>query len=369
MEVAITAIGTANPEYKIPQQKIAEFISTYLNLKPAQNRLLKTIYKSAGIDYRHTVISDYCKNIGEFEFYSNDRDQPFPSTAARMKAYKEHGLKLALKAIENCLTSLDNFDNHDITHLITVSCTGMYAPGIDIELVQHMNLKSSVKRTCINFMGCYGAFNAIKVAHNICLAEPNAKVLVVCIEICSIHFQKEMNTDNMISNAIFSDGAAVALIQAKPPMKKYFSLEAFHCDVLPQTHQQMAWQIGDNGFDIVLSSYVPDMIQSGISEFTHHLLNQSGLNLSNIHFYAIHPGGIKILQGCEKALNLSEEQNKYSYQVLRNYGNMSSATILFVLKAIWDDIQHNNHQQNIFSCAFGPGLTLESMILKTHYIH
>jgi len=174
--------------------------------------------------------------------------------------------------------------------------------------------------------------------------------------------------DNIISNAIFADGAAAVLIQAKPNVSKYLSLSAFHCDLLPQTSNEMTWHIADQGFDIGLSTYVPEMIKSGISSFTDNLLNQHKLSLSNIDFYAIHPGGVKILQACEESLCIQKEHNKYSYHVLKNYGNMSSATILFVLKAIWDDINNNDHQKNIFSCAFGPGLTLESMFLEIHHV-
>lgn len=243
----------------------------------------------------------------------------------------------------------------------------MYAPGLDIELVKELQLNSTTERTAINFMGCYGAFNAIKVAKSICTSNPQAVVLVVSVELCTIHFQKNFSVDNVISNSLFADGSAAVLIQAEPQHPKYLSLNQFHCDLVPDTHDEMAWQIADYGFDIVLSSYVPAVIQSGIADFTSRLLTQSQLDLTNIDFYAIHPGGLKILQACEKALSITEEDNRYSYSVLRDYGNMSSATILFVLKKIWDDLTSHDHRKTIFSCAFGPGLTLESMLLKVNY--
>lgn len=366
-ESAMVAIGIANPPYKRLQSEIVEFMTLGLNLKSAERRLLKSVYKATGIEQRYSVLSDYCKTPGEFDFFPNDVDAPFPSTAQRMKIYKDNALNLALHAIKNCLSSLDDFTINQITHLITVSCTGMYAPGIDIEIIQHLNLNSSTKRTTINFMGCYGAFNAIKIADAICKSSPDANVLIVCIELCSIHFQKNLAIDNIISNSIFADGAASILIQASPKYKKYFILENFHNDLLPQTSKEMAWHIGDHGFDIALSSYVPNIIQTGIGNFVYNLISQHNLKLSDIDFYAIHPGGVKILEACEKALNINKEDNKYSYQILRHFGNMSSATVLFVLKAIWDDILHHDHQKNIFSCAFGPGLTLESMMLKIHF--
>ena len=365
---AITAIGTANPKYQRRQQDTADLILGSFTLSPVEKRLLKSVYRSTGIEKRHSVLKDFNDTVGKLEFFPNSPEIPFPTTAARMAIYKDNALDLALAAIENCLSSLVNYDTSKITHVITVSCTGMYAPGLDIEIVQKLNLRSSTKRTCINFMGCYGAFNAIKVADSICKADHTANVLVVCVELCSIHFQKSMSLDNIIANSIFADGAAALIIQAKPGQKnKYLSLESFHCDLLPQEQPAMAWTIADSGFDIVLSSYVPDMIQSGIADFTKALLTQYELAVSDIDFFAIHPGGVKILQACEKALGISVDDNKYSYGVLRDFGNMSSATVLFVLKKIWDDINAEDHDKTIFSCAFGPGLTIESMLLRTHY--
>ncbi len=367
MDIAITAIGTANPPYKRSQREAAELVVAGLNLKTAERRLLKSLYKSTGIEYRHSVLSDYVKEPGQFEFFPNDPNQPYPSTAQRMQIYKDSAIHLALDAIENCLSGIE-FEISAITHLITVSCTGMYAPGIDIEIVQTLGLNPSTKRTAINFMGCYGAFNAIKVADAICKSSPEAHVLIVCVELCTIHFQNNIKMDNMISNAIFADGAAAALVQAKPKANKYFCLSHFYCDLLPQTSKEMAWHIADSGFDIVLSTYVPEVIESVIANFMKRLLQNSTLAPSDIDFYAIHPGGLKILQACEKALNISKEQNKYAYQILNDYGNMSSATILFLLKALFNDLNTANHHKNIFSCAFGPGLTLESMILRVHYV-
>lgn len=366
MRSKITAIGVANPCYKRSQQDAADLICMGFDLKPAKKKILKAIYKSSGIEYRYSVISDYCKIPGEFEFFPNNPSDSFPTTSERMKLYKSNALTLALSAIENCLKVIEDFNKKDITHLITVSCTGMYAPGIDIEIIQKLGLDPSTKRTTINFMGCYGAFNGMKVADAFCQAQPNSNILVVCIELCSIHFQNNFSIENIISNAIFADGAAAVLIQGNTKQQKYLNIESFYCDLVPQTNQEMAWNIGDQGFDIVLSSYVPEVIKFGISSFTQKLLAKSSVTLDDIDYYAIHPGGLKILQACEESLEISVEDNKYSYDVLRNFGNMSSATILFVLKNILDSLSTSDDNKNVFSCAFGPGLTLESMLLKTH---
>lgn len=364
MQSKITAIGVANPTFKGAQQELAEFIARQCDLKPSQKRLLKSIYKSSGIDFRHSVVGDYMKSSEEFEFFPTALHNNFPSTAKRMALYQATALPLAIAAINNCINSLGSFKKDEITHLITVSCTGMYAPGIDIEIIQQLNLNPATKRTAVNFMGCYGAFNGIKVADAFCRSDPNAKVLMVCIELCSLHFQHEFSVENVISNAIFADGAAAILVEGHTQQTKYFELESFGCDLVPQTEQEMAWSIGDYGFDIVLSSYVPKAIQYGILAFVEKFLKQSDYSLHDINYYAIHPGGLKILQACEESLNISQEDNKYSYEVLRNFGNMSSATVLFVLKNIWDNLRTDQNNQKIFSCAFGPGLTLEALVLS-----
>jgi alpha-pyrone synthase len=367
VKAAIRAIGTATPKFKRAQLEAVDLIAAGLQLSLVEKRRLKSIYKGTGIEYRYSVLSDYCKEPGRFEIFPNHPSSPFPTTAERMQIYKNEACPLALSAVKNCLESLGNFDKQTITHLITVSCTGMYAPGIDIELVHALQLNTTVQRTTINFMGCYGAFNGLKVADAICKADPKATVLIVCVELCSIHFQNNRAMDSLISNAIFADGAAATIVQVAQEGESGLCLETFHCDLLAQTSKEMAWHIGDSGFDIVLSSFIPEIIKTGISAFVEGLLDKYQTTWSDIAFYAIHPGGIKILEACEKALNIKAHMNQYSYEVLRNYGNMSSATVLFVLKSIWNNLGRLDHQKLIFSCAFGPGLTLESMLLKINF--
>lgn len=362
MKIGITGIGTANPVFKRAQLETADLIAAGLKLTTKEKRLLRAIYKATGIDYRHSVLSDYCKMPGEFEFFPNVPTEPYPSTAKRMQVYKEQALPLALAA---CL-DIPELNKQAITHLITVSCTGMYAPGIDIEIISALGLNTTVQRSALQFMGCYGAFNAIRLAHSICLADPHASVLIICVEICTIHFQKEMSIDNMFANSIFADGAAALVVEANPSHKKYFSLEHFYCDLLPDAKHEMTWHIADFGFDIVLSSYIPRVIQSGILAFTERLLQKARLDLTQIDFYALHPGGYKILEASETAMQLTKEDNRYSYAVLRDYGNMSSATVPFVLKNIWHDLTLQDDNKTVFSCAFGPGLTLESFLLGIH---
>jgi len=208
----------------------------------------------------------------------------------------------------------------------------MSAPGLELELMEAMELKADTNRTAINFMGCYAAVHALKMAADIVAANEGAMVLVVCTELCSLHFQNSFAIENIISNAIFADGAAAVLIQGQTKSSKYLTIDSFYCDLLPQTNEEMAWYIADFGFDIVLSAYVPQAIKTGIAAFTEKLFQQSNSTLKDIDFFAIHPGGIKILQACEESLNISKEDNQYSYQTLKNFGNMSSATVLSLKK-------------------------------------
>ncbi len=369
MKSYLCAVGTANPEHKIPQMQIAGFMADALQFNDADRRKLAALYRVSGIDTRYTVLEDYAKQNGSYEFYPNEIGlEPFPSVALRMAAYRKHALPLALKAIQDCLIQVSDFETKKITHLITVSCTGMYAPGLDIELVEALNLPTSVERTSVNFMGCYAAFNALKVANNICKANPEANVLVVCAELCTLHFQKSPETDHLVSNALFSDGAAAVLLSSKPLTSVALEMEAFHCDLAPTGKNDMAWHIGNTGFEMTLSAYVPELIKQGIKTLTENLLRHLQLTLAEIQWYAIHPGGRRILEAIEQELGLVKEQNRFAYNVLRQFGNMSSVTVLFVLRELMKELTSENHDQRVLSFAFGPGLTLESMLLKVHHV-
>ncbi len=360
----ITAIGTANPENKFSQSTIADFMVRAMQMDDHDARKLRAIFRMTGIETRHSVISDYGKTDG-FDFFSNSRDfEPFPSTGTRLLLYRQYALSLSIQAINHCLSKVEVFDKKAITHLIVVSCTGMYAPGLDIELVKALELPTHIQRLCINFMGCYAAFNGLKQADIICHSDPNAKVLVVCTELCSIHFQKENTDDNLLANALFADGSAALLVESSPRKGLNLKPVSFYCDLAPEGDQDMAWTVGDLGFEMRLSAYVPDVIQRGIKTLTHSLLEKISYDLSDVSYFAIHPGGKKILEVIEKELNLTREQNKPAYEVLRNYGNMSSPTVLFVLQEACKNLNGVDDKKKILSFAFGPGLTLESMVLE-----
>jgi predicted naringenin-chalcone synthase len=368
MKSYICGIGTANPPNKIPQMQVADFMAAALQMDEQNSRKLKALYRVSGIGQRYSVLEDFTRQNGDYTFFPNTPDlEPFPTVQQRMDVYRKHALDLSEVAMRNCLEQLSGVTLQDLTHLITVSCTGMYAPGLDIELVERLELNPSVQRTAVNFMGCYAAFNAIKLADAICRANPEARVMLVCTEICTIHFQKHAEPDHLVSNALFGDGAAAVLMQGQPCQEVSLELQSFHCDLAPAGKREMAWHIGDTGFEMTLSSYVPDLIKNGIKQLTERLLHGLKTTVPEINLFAIHPGGRRILEVIEQELGMTRDDNRFAYGVLREFGNMSSATVLFVLRDLMESLTTKEQDEPVLSFAFGPGLTLESMLLKVHY--
>jgi prepilin-type processing-associated H-X9-DG protein len=365
---SITSLGLANPSNKFSQSTIAKFMIRAMGLDEQQATRLRALYRASGIDYRYSVLEDYGKVDG-FSFYSDiDGHEPFPSTHSRLELFRKHALQLSKQSALTCLANCGDLDVASITHLVVVSCTGMYAPGLDIDLVYELKLRSDIQRTCINFMGCYAAFNAIRLADSFCRNSPDAKVLVVCTELCSIHFQKEHTEDNMLANALFADGSASLMVEGKSRKGLNLRPEAFYCDVFKDGASDMAWTVGNAGFEMRLSAYVPNIIRGGIAELVSRLLKSTSAQLADIKYFAIHPGGKKILEVVEQELGLTRDDNRAAYNVLRNYGNMSSPTVLFVLSEICSRLNGVDDGQRILSVAFGPGLTIESMILEVENV-
>ncbi|MFD2161792.1 type III polyketide synthase [Paradesertivirga mongoliensis] len=359
----ISAIGTAAPVNRFSQEEILKFMVRAHQLNPTDSQRLEKLYNLSGIDYRHSVIPDFGSSKGDYNFFGNGENlEPFPKTQERSALYESTAKHLAAEAIKNIKYGGNSLPA--ITHLITVSCTGMYAPGLDIDIIELLGLNKSIERTCINFMGCYGAFNALKTADYICRADQTAKVLVVDIELCTLHFQRESCLENWVANSLFADGAAAVLIESElhRSTQTGFRLKTFFNTLVTEAKDEMAWRIGDTGFQMHLSSHIAKNIGKKIKEVTASLIEKSGLSRASISHLAIHPGGRRILEVCEDMLELPEEALQHSYDVLKQYGNMSSATILFVLQKLLSETQPGD---NIMSFAFGPGLTFESMILET----
>jgi predicted naringenin-chalcone synthase len=358
----ITHIGTANPPHLFKQRDIAEFMVRLLDLKDSDADHLRVLYRASGIESRHSVLEDFGSQNGT-TFFSNTQNQKhFPPTQQRMAVYQREAIKISERAVANATNN--NYNLKSITHLIVVSCTGMYSPGLDIDLVKRLELNSGVHRTNITFMGCYAAFSALKLAHAFCQSAQDAKVLIVCTEFCSLHLQQEPNDNNLLAGSLFSDGSAAVIVEPKPQAAINLKLESFYCDLLLNGEADMAWSVGDLGFEMKLSSYIPMILQSGIKQLIKKLLAHARLSPQDIDYYAIHPGGKKILEVIESEIGITRKQNEHGYAVLKRYGNMSSPTVLFVLKKLVDQLSASDDSRRILSLGFGPGITLESIILK-----
>lgn len=367
---AIHSIGTAVPPNKISQELHYGILASANGLNRAEQLMLRTIYAKSGIEHRHSVLNEFgAPDQPDHLIWHPSGDIPNTSVADRMNVYEQYAAGLTAIAVKDCLAALPTLQPADVTHVVTFSCTGMYAPGLDIQLVEELGLSRSVERTCINFMGCYAAINALKSAWHIARSDKDAVVLIAGVELCSLHYQKSNEPNQMVANALFSDGAAAAIISSRDlqPDRPHpaFCIRNFYAEFEQNAASDMVWRIGNAGFDLRLTPEVPNVVKGNIRGLIDKLLHRAGLEQSDIDYYAIHPGGVKILEACEVSLGISKEVNKRSYDVLRDNGNMSSVTVMFVLKNYMDTLSKEERGKNILACAFGPGITMESMIVST----
>jgi predicted naringenin-chalcone synthase len=347
----IISIGTAVPAYCHRQQDISTFMQMVYAGSEAENRKLRFLYHQSGISQRYSVIADYSRPVSEWKFYPQTEGlEPFPSLEQRMAVYNKQAPLLSIDAIRNCMGH--HHHAKDITHLITVSCTGMSAPGLDLQIMEMMDLPKTVFRTSVNFMGCYAAIHGLKMADAFCKSTPNAKVLLVATELCTLHFQRENTMDNVMSSLLFGDGSAAALVTNDHDAEGLF-IDGFYSEVIPKGKRDMAWELSSTGFLMTLSGYVPDLIEEDFGS----IVERAAGNTKEISHWCIHPGGKRILEAVEKSLGEDKKDLSASYEVLNDYGNLSSASILFVLQKMMNEKKPVN---KLFGAAFGPGLTVET---------
>ncbi len=318
---------------------------------PRIRRLVAQAFRQSGILRRHTVMESFF-DCAPFDA-SGQAD-----TAARNTVYAVEARRLATALGEKLLSGPSAIPRERITHLIFATCTGFVNPGPDYYLVRDLGLRDTVERYTLGFMGCYAAFPALRMAAQFCSADPKAAVLVVSVELCSLHMQIEASTDDILGNTVFADGAAGAIVTSRPAAgEPRCRLGQFRSATIPGGESAMAWTIGNRGFDLVLSSYVPKVLAMEIRG----LFDRLGIDPADYGKFAVHPGGKSILDRVASALDLPEDGLEASRQVLRDYGNMSSATILFVLRALLDAGEPGDR---ILAFAFGPGLTVETAELE-----
>ncbi|MHA7181468.1 type III polyketide synthase [Arthrobacter sp. MDB2-24] len=371
MTVILRSLETAVPDTVLVQSQVRDAFAAQPGLTRLGQRLVGAAFDSSGIETRYSVIGEFTlgKSFDDPVFFDRENMRVLsPSTKTRNEVYAEEGAKLFIEAGRKALEAAPGIEAADITHVVTVSCTGFFAPGPDYKVVRALGLNPSVQRSHLGFMGCYAALPALRSAKAFCEADPDAVVLVISAELCSLHVRSSNNPDTIVGSSLFADGAAAAIVSARdiPLAGPALSLDHFETVLTPVGEESMAWNIGDEGFEMVLGTYVPHIIDDHIVGALEPLLARDaslqGLDYSDIEHWAIHPGGRSILDKVEAKLGLSEQQLVPARETLRDYGNMSSATVMFVLRNILDTPATGGNNR-ICSMAFGPGLTVETALL------
>ena len=361
MNPRILAIGTALPTTRIAQGAAAEVAATLAHADERGARSLRALYRRSGVDQRGAVVID---DAGRPWFFrpGENGDPDGPSTGARLEVFEPAANTLAEAAARDAI-AVAGVRPSAITHLITVSCTGFAAPGVDHAIITRLGLESTVQRTNVGFMGCHAAINALRVAGAIAQAEPSAVVLVCCVELCSLHFQYAARREGQaVANALFADGAGAVVMSADPahaPDAPTPTLRATASRLFPNSSDAMSWRIGDRGFEMTLSPRVPGLLQTHVPEWIDGWLASLSLTRADIGGWAIHPGGPRIVAAVREALELPPECCAHSTGVLADHGNMSSPTILFILKRLQDA----RVPRPWLAMAFGPGLAGEAALI------
>ena len=343
----LNRIGTAVPEHDVHDAFVG--FAEMMLVDPRLRALFRRMAGRADIAHRYSFL-DPQSDPSRFsahdahEFY---RLGDFPNTAQRMKLFEQCAPELMRKAVDRLLLSEE--ERSGITHVLVTCCTGLYAPGLDFEIVDHLGLSTGVERTMVGFMGCYAAINALKLARHIVRSDPKAGVLMLNLELCTLHLQETQELEQVLSFLVFADGAAASLITAR---EQGFALDSFKAVMVPNTRELITWKIRGLGFDMLLSGQVPGELGRALHEG--ELMAERG----EIDLWAVHPGGRSVLDAVAKGLELPIDALAASREVLSAFGNMSSATVMFVLERM---MQHTRPGQRGCAMAFGPGLTAETM--------
>jgi len=367
MSFAIHGIGTATPPDRVGTEEAIALARVLAGPDVRMSTWLGPIYANSGVNARFQIIGGAAKrdalagttHSGSPFLPTRDNDGVGPTTGQRVRVYTEEAGPLAVRASSAALAESD-FPPDSITHLVTVSCTGFVAPGIDFAIITQLGLKPTVQRTHVGFMGCHGALNGLRVANAFATADPRARVLVCAVELCSLHYYYGSAADKLIANAIFADGAG-AIVGAsggrQPPECEWKLLASGSC-LIPNSSEDMGWTIGDHGFEMSLSRRVPSLIAKHLRSWLESWLGDNGLSLADVRSWATHPGGPKIVSAVEESLALSADALAPSRAVFAEYGNMSSPTILFILRRL----RQENAPRPCVALGFGPGLVAEAAL-------
>jgi predicted naringenin-chalcone synthase len=331
------------------------------------------LYRNTGIEGRHSVIDDWNpESLYPPLFFTPEGERlPTPTTRTRNEVYSREAKALFVSVGQALLAETTGILPGDITHVITISCTGFFAPGPDYHVVRSLGLSERTERYHIGFMGCHAAFQGLRMARAFCAENPEAVVLVISVELCTLHLQFSEETDDLIAGAVFADGAAGVLVSAREPAAGVPRVElgGFHSDLTREGEGDMAWTIGDEGFRMRLSTYVPQILSDHLPPLLEGMFARFNLTHEGIRHWAIHPGGRAILDRVEEGLGGEVSGIASSRAVLAQFGNMSSATILFVLHHLLQATDAPNRDcepDRMVAMAFGPGLSIEAGIFLRH---
>jgi predicted naringenin-chalcone synthase len=379
MSFVIRGLGIAHPPDAINPEEGLGIARRLAGPDVRMSSWLGPVYANSGITRRFQIlggaVAQDVLNGTEYSaspfLPSRSIDGVGPTTAERLAIYRQEASLLAVQASVNAVNDA-RVPATAITHLITVSCTGFSAPGVDLAIITALGLQPTVQRTHIGFMGCHGALNGLRVARALTTADPTACVLVCAVELCSLHYYYGNAADKLIANAIFADGAA-AVIGTNANTDLFTPENKSDCSpdnwqwrllgsgsvLIPDSSGDMAWTIGDHGFEMTLSRRVPSLIARHLRPWLETWLANQGLALSDIRSWAVHPGGPRILDAVEESLALPPDALTASRWVFANYGNMSSPTVLFVI----NQLRESQAPRPCVALGFGPGLVAEVALL------
>lgn len=357
MTARILSIGTAVPETRLPQEQVRDFFAAQPGTDRLTARLIHAAFDAAAIDQRHTVLAEFAGG-GRGEFIDADGRLRHPTTAQRNAAYTALAPPLSATAAKEALSDAA-LPPAAVTHVVTVSCTGFFAPGPDYRLVRDLGLEPSVERYNLGFIGCAAALPALRFAAHIAEADPAAVALVVCTELCSLHIRASSDPQQIVAASVFADGAAAVVVAggAVAGARPGLDLDRFGTALTAEGEEDMVWTIGDHGFEMTLSAEVPRIIGREIRAALTGFLGDDRPDA-----WAVHPGGRSVLDRVERGLALDPAALHASRDVLRDFGNMSSATVLFILRRLMHDTTIPGDAR-LAALAFGPGLTVESALL------
>lgn len=351
----ILALATGVPTARYTQAQICDAYLALQTVSDRRARAMRVIFERAGVGFRHLVAQD--------GYFNSAR-----TTQERNEIYMKEAVLLGERTILQSLKTA-GYTPDDVDDFIVISCTGFSIPGLDLHLAGRLKMRPDLRRTCVLGMGCYGAFPGLNRAAETIRAHPDRLTLVLAVELCSLHLQADNAAESVVSSALFADGATAALLGTEAAETVETGMikgphiigAATSCDYT--TLDQMSFTLTNHGFRMYLSSYVPDILRSQVGGFVDNLLREHGLTREQVRFWGIHPGSSKIVDYVQEQLHLTDEQVADSHFVLNEYGNMSSATILFVLDRIMRCREPERGDYG-FIMAFGPGLTIEGMLVR-----